>query len=189
MMLSISEIIIFCLIAFSLLVWKFPSWLPVLSEYPYRIVHEKKIYQIITGHFVHANWIHLLFNVMTLYSFGPAMETILGGKWFLIVYIISHLTGSLTVIIYRRNQPGYSSVGASAAIVGIVYCYMVFYPLSSLYLFFIPVGIPAFLLGSFFLIFTIWGMRTSYGHLSHESHLGGAIFGLLAGLVFRWRYF
>ncbi|GAB4172853.1 MAG: hypothetical protein Kow00108_07560 [Calditrichia bacterium] len=182
----VSYLIILSIVLTSMYAWKNERILEHWLEKPYQIANQGKWYQLFTSHFIHADWVHLIFNSITLYFFGPVVESIIGLGNFLLVYLFSQIGSGLLTLIIHRNNPHYSSLGASGAILGILYLYIVFYPMSPIYLFFIPIGIPSLLFGILFLFFSLWGMEGQRFRLSHEGHLGGMMIGILFGLYFRF---
>lgn len=182
--------LLFANIAISL--WAFygnPLYLQKFSEWPYQIVHEKKYYQVITSAFLHANFMHLLFNMFALFTFGAFLEgffaesfgSFQGSLYFFLIYFISLLCGSLLTVIFHYNNPDYVAVGASGAVSGIVFSYIIFFPQSMLYVFFIPM--PAYLFAFLWIAFSVYGMKSKLGNIGHEAHLGGALGGFIATLV------
>lgn len=159
------------------------------SEWPYQIVHEKKYYQAITSAFLHANFMHLFFNMFALYTFGSFLERFFiekfnpleGSLYFFLIYFISLIAGSLLTVAFHYKDPNYVAVGASGAVSGIVFSYIIFFPKSMLYVFFIPM--PAYLFAFLWIGFSIYGMKSKLGNIGHEAHLGGALAGLLATLI------
>lgn len=184
--LYISYIIIFLNVFISMWAWKNEKILYFCLERPYEVYHSGKWHLLFTSHFIHGDWIHLLFNSITLYYFGPPVERLLGSTIFILVYIIAQLSSGLVTVLIQRNNPHYSSLGSSGAVLGILYIFIVYYPMVSIYLFFIPIGIPAFLFGVVFLIYSLWGTQSQVGHISHEGHLGGAAAGLIIGLFLKY---
>ena len=98
------------------------------AEWPFKIVEERKIYQVFTSGFLHADYLHLFFNMFTLYSFGTVLESLFvkragsvqGSIDFLLVYFISMLLGSVITVISNYKDEGYVAVGASGAVSGII---------------------------------------------------------------------
>ena len=167
-----------------------PVYFEKFSEWPWQIVREKKYYQIITSGFMHANWMHLFFNLFTLYSFGTFLESfftkiygenLIGSAYFLAIYFISLLSGSLLTIIFHHKDPGYVAVGASGAVSGVIFSYIIFFPFSQIGVFFFPV--PAFLFAILYIGVSIYGMKNQLGNIGHEAHLGGAIGGFISTLL------
>jgi len=134
--------------------------------------------------FLHADFTHLLFNMLTLYFFANVVINALGVSKFVIVYVASLLVGNLLSFYFHKDEYHYSAVGASGAVTGVLYAAILFYPDMGLYLFFIPIAIPAWIFGLLYLFYSIYGMRTRRGNIGHDAHFGGAIAGYLLTIVF-----
>jgi len=172
--------------------WAFygnPVYMEKFSEWPYQIVRDKKYYQVITSAFLHANFMHLFFNMFALYTFGSFLEGFFignfgsfeGSLYFFLIYFFSLLFGSILTVIFHYNDPNYVAVGASGAVSGIVFSYIIFFPESMLYVFFIPM--PAYLFAILWIGFSIYGMKSKLGNIGHEAHLGGAVGGVISTLI------
>ena len=162
------------------------------AECPYEIVRYGRWHQLITSGFIHADLGHLFMNMFTLYYFGRPIETALGSWRFLVLYFGSMLAGSLLTLLAHYRDPAYRALGASGAISGVVFSFVLFAPLASVYVFLIPVGIPAFLFALGYVAISIIGMRRRLGRIGHEAHLGGAVGGVLLTLLLHpgvWRRF
>lgn len=166
-----------------------PVYFRNLSEWPYQIVHEKKYYQLLTSAFLHAGFVHLLFNMFALFSFGGYLEQffvfnfgeLAGRIYYLLIYFISLFMGGILTVIFHHKEPEYVAVGASGAISGIIFSYVIFFPFSQVAVLFIPM--PAFLFAFIYIAISVYGMKTRFGNIGHEAHLGGAIGGFIATLV------
>jgi membrane associated rhomboid family serine protease len=177
----------FCLLAATILTSVAAFLSPELWRYlalePYRMVRERQYHQIITSGFVHADLMHLMFNTITFFFFGPSLEAEhLGGQHFLIVYLVSLVVGSLYPLIKFRNDPDYRAIGASGAVSGIVFSYCLFNPLATFYVFF-AIPMPAFLFAILYVIYSAYSMRRRQDNIGHEAHLAGAIAGLITTLL------
>ncbi len=84
------------------------------------VARKKQHYRIFTSSFLHADYFHLLFNMMTLWFFGPTVEKILGTDGFLVVYFGAILVSGIVSFYARRGDLAYSSIGASDAVSGVV---------------------------------------------------------------------
>ena len=156
-----------------------------LDKYKFQvrsILSGEKI-RMLTAGFLHADFMHLGFNMYALYLFGGIVAGILGMPNFLIIYFLSLLAGSLYALKQHKNEPYYSAVGASGAVSGIVYSSILLYPDMSLYLFFIPIPIPGYIFGVGYLLYSIYGMKKQIGNVGHSAHLGGAIGGYAITLL------
>lgn len=154
-----------------------------LAESPWEILHDGRWYQMLTSGFLHVDLGHLFMNMFTLFFFGPPIERVLGGKGFAILYLGSLFAGSLLTLLLYRKDRNYRALGASGAVTGVVFAFVLFYPTAPLYIFFIPIGIPAFLFAIGYLTISIVGTRTRTGRIGHAAHLGGAIGGILLTLA------
>lgn len=133
--------------------------------------------------FLHVNSMHLFFNMFTLYFFAPIVIYNLNSFNFLIIYCVSLVLGSYLSYYFHKDENHYSAVGASGAVTGVLYSAILLEPNMSLYLFLIPVPIPAYVFGIGYLLYSIYGMKKSIGNIGHDAHFGGAIGGYVATLV------
>jgi membrane associated rhomboid family serine protease len=139
---------------------------------------------MLLSHFAHADSGHLLFNMLTLYSFGPVVEMVLGPLNMLLIYVSAGIFSTLFVYYLHRADPGYRALGASDSVTGIIFAAIVLVPRMSIYFFFVPFPIPAPLFAVGYIVLSTYFMRRGRGHISHEAHITGAISGLLlAGLL------
>ena len=134
--------------------------------------------------FLHADIMHLAFNMYTLYIFSPVVFGYLGNISFLIVYIVSLISGSLLTLYFHKNDYNYRAIGASGAVTGVLYSAILLEPGMGLYLFFIPIAIPAYIFGIGYLLYSIYGMKAQNDNIGHTAHFGGAIGGYLVTLIF-----
>ena len=138
--------------------------------------------RMITSAFLHVDIGHLAFNMLTLYFFAPTVIAFLGVPSFLMVYFGSLLCGSLLTLQFHKNEYHYRAVGASGAVTGILYAAILLRPDMNLYLFFIPIPIPAYIFGIGYLLYSIYGMKSRKDNIGHTAHFGGAIGGYLITL-------
>ena len=157
------------------------------SFQPQRILRDGQWYRLLTAGFIHTGWWHLLFNMITLYFFGPEIERLLGTVRFVLLFVGAEMAAHGLTLYLHRATPGYAAVGASGAISGVIFGYCLFYPFNKLYVFFIPVGIPAVLFAVMFVALSISAARQDtsgmLGRVAHEAHLGGAVGGLLITIL------
>lgn len=146
---------------------------------PYYMVRKGEYYRLITSGLVHADWWHLIFNMMTFYFFAFPLERVLGQAYFLLLYLLGLVLSDLGTWIRHRNDPEYASLGASGAILAVLFASIVYFPDQSLLLFPIPVPIPAPLFAVGYLAYSWWSSRQNRGRINHDAHIGGAITGLL----------
>ncbi|WP_299781730.1 rhomboid family intramembrane serine protease [uncultured Formosa sp.] len=133
--------------------------------------------------FLHVDMSHLFFNMFTLYFFADVVVSYLGNFNFIVVYLVSLILGSLLSLFFHKNEYEYSAVGASGAVTGILYSAILLEPNMSLYMFFIPIPIPAYVFGIGYLLYSIYGMKNRIGNIGHDAHFGGAIGGYVTTLI------
>jgi len=146
------------------------------------IVNGEKI-RILSSGFLHVDQAHLFFNMLTLYFFADSVIAYVGIAKFMVIYFGSLLGGSLFGLYFHKKEPYYSAVGASGAVMGILYAAIMLNPGMNLYLFFIPIPIPAYVFGVGYLLYTMFGMKKQWGNIGHSAHLGGAIGGFVLTIV------
>lgn len=139
--------------------------------------------RMISSGFLHADIGHLFFNMFTLYAFAPVVMNHFGDISFLLIYVGSLIFGSLLTLLFHKNDYNYSAIGASGAVTGILYSAILIEPTMSLYMFFIPIPIPAYVFGIGYLLYSIYGMKSKNDNIGHTAHFGGAIGGYLITLL------
>ena len=139
--------------------------------------------RMVSSGFLHADLGHLFFNMFTLFMFAPVVINYFGSASFFLVYMISLVFGSLLTLLMHKNDYSYRAIGASGAVTGILYSAILIDPSMSLYLFFIPIPIPAYLFGIGYLLYSIYGMKAKNDNIGHTAHFGGAIGGYLFTLL------
>lgn len=140
-------------------------------------------FRMFSSGFLHADTSHLFMNMLTLYFFADVVIFAVGEFNFIVIYITSLILGSLLSLYFHQNEYQYSAIGASGAVTGILYAAILLDPSMNLFLFFIPIPIPAYIFGIGYLLYSIYGMKNRVGNIGHDSHFGGAIGGLVVTLM------
>jgi membrane associated rhomboid family serine protease len=156
-----------------------------LALQPNQVVHGK-IWQLVTYMFLHSGFLHIIFNMFTLWMFGCEVEQYLGSKRFTTFYFLSGIGAALFHMLFNWNSAD-PMLGASGAIYGVLVAFAVLFPdrIITLLLFFVlPVRIKAkYLVGIFVGISVFLGLRGatsgSGDHIAHLAHLGGAVAGFV----------
>ena len=143
------------------------------------VTRQGQHYRVFTSSFLHNDLFHLAFNMWALFLFGPAIEMRLGKTGFLVVYFGAILVSGILSWYFNRRDLNYSSVGASDAVSGILFSFILFYPFSTLMIFPLLLPIPAWLFGILFLIISSLLINADNRRVAHEGHLGGALAGLV----------
>lgn len=138
--------------------------------------------RFLSAGFLHADMMHLIFNMLTLYFFANYIIYHLGRVNFVLIYLGSLLAGNLITYYFHKNQPHYSAIGASGAVMGILYSAILINPHITPGLFGI-IPVPGFVFAIGYLVYSIYGMKNSIGNIGHTAHLGGAIAGYLLTIL------
>lgn len=141
--------------------------------------------RMLTSGFLHVNLSHLFLNMFTLYFFADVVIRWFGPAQFILIYFVSLLAGSLLALFFHKKEPFYSAVGASGAVTGILYSAILLQPNMQLGIMFIPIPLPAYVLGILYMLYSIYGMKKRLGNIGHTAHFGGAIGGYLMTLLFK----
>ncbi len=165
------------------------------------IIHNKEYYRILSSGFLHVDFTHLLFNMLTLYFFANTVigffaspEGFLFGDFsqgnlkmgygmFLLIFLVAVIGGNLLSLLIHKKENYYSAVGASGGVTGILFAAIAAFPEMELRLLF-AIPIPAWVFGILYLGYSVYGMRTNLGNIGHSAHLGGAIVGMLATVIY-----
>jgi len=149
-----------------------------------RVVQLGEYYRLLTAGFIHVDYNHLFFNGFTLFIFGGNALYGLGTVNFILLYMVSLLMGNGLAYYYHKSNPYYTAVGASGAIMGIVYSSILMFPEMKLAIIFFPIPFPAYVFGVGYLIYTLFGIKSQNDGIGHTAHFGGAIGGIICTLVF-----
>jgi membrane associated rhomboid family serine protease len=144
-------------------------------------------YRLLTSGFLHADWGHLLFNMITFYSFGglalSAFASELGRTNGIIAFLILYLGGiivsDLPTYFRHQHDPGYRSLGASGGVASVLFAGILFQPIGKVYMMFIPFGIPGFIWGVLYLLYSYYMGRRRGDNINHDAHFYGALYGVV----------
>jgi membrane associated rhomboid family serine protease len=148
-----------------------------------KILINKDYKRLVTSGFLHVSWTHLIFNMISLYAFSGLLETQIGGGKFLIVYFASLIGGDLLSLFVHKNHGDYNAVGASGAVSGIIFASIALFPGMGVGFFGLPFSIPSWLYGILYILYSIYGIKSSKDNIGHDAHLGGALVGMTVALL------
>lgn len=149
------------------------------------IRNRKEYIRLLSAGFLHADLMHLIFNMLTLYFFGPVIIQGFGNFGFLLIYFGSILLGNIFSLFIYQKQPWYSAIGASGGVSGILFAAIAMMPDIGIYMFFIPIPIPGYIFGLVYFAYSVYMMLNPRQHdnIGHAAHLGGAFFGLVYAVL------
>lgn len=175
----------FALIAVTVLVswlaFERPALLNRLILWPPAIDRSKQYDRLLTHGFIHADWSHLLFNMITLYFFGRVIERaigeLIGPVGFVLFYLSAIVIAILPTYLRHRHDPHYRSLGASGAVSAVLFAYILLKPWAMIIVFVLPM--PAILYAVGYVAYSFWMDRRGGDNINHSAHLSGAIYGVL----------
>jgi membrane associated rhomboid family serine protease len=167
--------------------WERPRLLDRLILWPPAIDRRREYDRLLTHGFIHADVMHLAFNMITLYSFGGVMEAYFGDRITPVGYLLFYLSAVVIAILptytRHRRDAQYRSLGASGAVSAVLFASILLDPWSGIYLFFIPIPIPAFVFAGLYVWYSIWMDRRGGDRINHSAHLWGALYGVMFTLL------
>jgi membrane associated rhomboid family serine protease len=196
MTISITLVIIIITVIISILAFNDNNLKYKLTFSPYSYLHHNKFWLVFTHGFIHADYLHLAFNMYVLYMFGIYIEAFflttssIGFIFFLSLYLGGMVFATLPSIIKHRDNPNYLSLGASGAVSAIVFSFIIIEPLAPLGLIIIPgLSIPGFIFGLLYLFAENYMIKKGGSNIAHDAHISGAIFGLLFIALYDYRIY
>jgi membrane associated rhomboid family serine protease len=177
-------------VVLSYLSFQNPAMFHKLKHWPYAELRNQEFYRLLSSGFIHGSWMHLLVNMFVLYMFGGAVEArfvqqfgpFLGMVNFSMLFLATIVLADVPSMLKHRNNPGYAAVGASGAVSGIVFTYILFDPWTLLYLYAI-IPIPGIIAGILYLIYSSWASKNSQDNIDHDAHFFGAVVGLTLSVI------
>ncbi|PTN07849.1 rhomboid family intramembrane serine protease [Mangrovibacterium marinum] len=185
-------IVITCLI--SIAAFGKPALLDKLQFNASKIVHQHQYYRLVTHGFVHANWEHLIVNMIVLYSFGRAIEQYffvfgrMANAYFLLLYFGGMLVSNIYALYKHRNNFYYNAVGASGAVSAVLFAAIFFDPWNKIYFFGI-LPIPGIVFALLYLAYSYYMSRKQNDNIAHDAHFLGALFGFIYPILLNANYF
>jgi len=156
-----------------------------------KIIQNKEYYRLITHAFIHANWQHLIINMLVLYFFGHAVESYLGyyfgikaNMLYILLYFGGILASNIWSLMKHRNNYYYNAVGASGAVSAVLFAFIFFDPLQKLLIFFV-LPLPGILFAVIYLAYSYQMSKRENGNVAHDAHFLGALFGFLFPILLK----
>lgn len=150
---------------------------------PYIIKRNKEWFRFWSAGFIHADFMHLGFNMLALFSFGKYVEQAFGeyigsaGRlMFILLYFVGMFFSHIFSYIKNQDNPSYNALGASGAVSAVIFSSIVLFPNSEIFFYFIP--IKAYIFGPLYLIMSAYLAKQGNDNIGHDAHFYGALFGV-----------
>jgi membrane associated rhomboid family serine protease len=188
---SITLIIVIITVLISLQGFNNPGIIEKLKHWPYAESRDGEWYRLITSGFVHGGWLHLLINMFVLWQFGEIVESwynelfgeVMGPTLYVLMYLSTIAVADLPTYFKHKNDYNYAAIGASGAVSGIVFIFILVLPWQMLYIWGV-LPIPSIVAGVAYLVYSQYASRQSNTRIDHDAHFYGAIYGVLFTIVF-----
>lgn len=158
---------------------------------PYMISERGQWYRFFSSGFIHADWIHLLVNMIVLWSFGRIVEQYYSavfeekGEYYFVLLYLGGLLISITPSYKKhKHNAGYNALGASGAVSAVLFAAILFQPMEKVYLYGI-IGLPGIFLGVAYLIYSYYMDKRGGDFVNHDAHFWGAVFGVLFTILMK----
>ena len=152
--------------------------------HPYSVSKGHKVWTVITSGLIHADWMHLFFNMFTFVAFAFPLERMLGSWKFGLLYFLALILSDLPTIFRYKDNFNYNSLGASGAISAVLFSFILFNPKAGIGILFLPFNIPAYIFGVLYLIYCAYASKNSRDGINHDAHFFGALTGLIFTIIF-----
>ncbi|PHR35005.1 MAG: rhomboid family intramembrane serine protease [Fluviicola sp.] len=184
-----------------------PGFMEKWMFIPYLVKTDKQYYRIASHMAIHGDWMHLGFNAMSLYYLGSGFLNMIAGVYsmnsdlttsfildsgliqtygsvmgqvhFGLIFILGGIFAGMIPYMRNKDNPSYRSLGASGAVSAVIFAAIIWNPEMRISLFFIPIGIPAYIFGPLYLLFEFFMDKRGNSGIAHDAHIGGAVFGIL----------
>lgn len=188
---SVTLILIIITAAVSIYAWSNQNLMESWIFHPYTVSKKHQYYRVVTSGFLHADWMHLFFNMFSFYAFGPVIEEVLKGYYgpqigsllFLLLYIGGIIISDIYTFIKERNNFNYHGLGASGGVASIIFASVIISPLTKILIFPIPVGIPGFIFAFLYLAYSYYMGKKMADNVNHDAHFFGAVYGVILTFI------
>jgi len=150
---------------------------------PYAVARRYRVYTVLTSGMIHADYMHLLFNMLSYYFFAFNLEPVIGHWQFGLLYVLSLILSDLPTVYKHRNDEWYSCLGASGAVSAVIFSAIVYNPVGLMGFLFLPFQIYAVVFGALYLLYCSYASRNARDNINHDAHFFGALSGLLITIV------
>ncbi len=156
-----------------------------LKHSPYAEAHAGEWYRLLTCGFVHGDFIHLAVNMFVFYQFGGIAEQFLtsdsygfgptlGPTLYAVFYLLTIVLANVPTLLKYKDEPRYGAIGASGAVSGTTFVFILFLPWEMIYLYGI-IPIPGIVAGVLYLLYSQYASKRGGDNVDHSAHLAGAL--------------
>ena len=164
---------------------------------PYQVKHSGEWYRFVTHGFIHADWNHLIFNMLSFYFFAPIVEQyfkgiwgpVLGSVYFVLLFVGAMVVSSLKSYIQHQNNHYYNSLGASGGVSAVIFAAILFMPTMKMSLILIPIPITAYIFGALYLVYSHYMAKKGIDNIGHDAHFWGAVYGFIFPILLEPAFF
>ena len=189
----VTFVIILLTAAVSIICFSRPAAFASMKFSAYAVWHKRQWYRMLSYGLVHGGWGHLVFNMITLFCFWRIVEQYFGVAFgetngpilYVVLYVTALAVSSTGDLLKFRNDPYYSAVGASGAVSAILFASILFEPRMGIYIYLIPIPVPAYIFAPAYLVYCIVMARKNVDNIGHSTHFWGAVYGLVFPLLLR----
>jgi membrane associated rhomboid family serine protease len=154
-----------------------------LILHPATVSKGQRIYTVITSGMIHADYMHLFFNMLSYFFFAFQLEPTLGHWQFGVLYVVSLILSDLPTVYKHRNDDWYHSLGASGAVSAVIFSAILYHPFDSMYVMFLPIPIYSIIFGALYLVYCNYASKQGRDNINHDAHMFGALSGLLLTII------
>ena len=152
---------------------------------PYRLTRNKEWHQVFTHGLIHANWMHLGFNMLAFYFFAFSLETIIGHYEFFVLYMMSLVISTIPGLIQHKDNDLYNALGASGAVSAVVMSFILIMPDIELMFILLPIPMPGWVLGLLYIGYSFYASLRRTDNIAHDAHLWGALSGIVITVLLK----
>lgn len=184
----ITFILIAANVIFSVIGFSNDSFISKTILWPYGIKRQKQFGRFITSGFIHADWMHLFFNMFSFYFFGRIVEIIftralpMGQLWYVLLYFFALIVSDIPSYLKYKDTPSYRALGASGAVSAVVFAAIIFDPWQQLQLFGV-ISVSALIFAVIYIVYCVYMGKRSADNINHDAHLWGSLFGFAFTVV------
>lgn len=188
---SVNILLLVSIAVASYLCFSNTAWYTKLVFSPYIIIREKQWYRFLSSAWIHADFMHLAFNLFVLYGFGNFLESVfvlwfseLGMVYYLFLFLGSVVVAGIPSYVKHKDNPAYAAIGASGGVSGVLFANIILQPFNNLYLFG-AIPIPGILFGVAYLWYSHHMGKKGADNIGHDAHIWGALGGMAIIIVLK----